>query len=74
MRNTRDALVRWSAILGLCLIAGVTIPLAWVTHKVSGGSLTAAEWAKRELKALLAEPAPPLDPYIQRALDRAEGR
>lgn len=55
MRSTLGALARWSAILGLCLVVAVTIPLTWITHKMTGGGLWIAERAKRELNRLLRE-------------------
>jgi hypothetical protein len=71
---TSRALLRWPAICGLAVLLAVLIPLTWLSHKVTGAGLIAAEWAKAEFKRLTREPAPPLDPYVQRALDRAEGR
>lgn len=52
MITKTSALLRWSAIGGLCLLLAVLIPLTWITHLLSGGSLTVAERAKAKLARL----------------------
>lgn len=60
MRTTLGALARWLAIPGLCLIAAILIPSAWIFHHLTGASLSGAEWAKARLRFHL-RPTPPLD-------------
>lgn len=50
MNNTLSALVRWSAIGGLCLSLAILIPVTWILKKLTGGGLWIAEHAKAELK------------------------
>ena len=52
MTNTACALRRSLAIFGLWAILAVLTPLTWLLKKATGGSLTAAEWAKAEIKRL----------------------
>jgi hypothetical protein len=37
---------------GLCLLLALLIPLAWIFDKATGGTLSAAEWAKARLTEL----------------------
>jgi hypothetical protein len=44
------ALRRWSAIGGLALLLAVLIPLTWIAHRLTGGGLRVAEWAKARFR------------------------
>lgn len=52
MTNKLRAWGRLLTIFGLYAVLGLTTPVAWLTHLLSGGSLTVAERARAKLAEL----------------------
>lgn len=52
MRRTLAAWGRWSAVIALWAALALLIPIAWISERVNGGSLRAAEWARAKIDEL----------------------